>query len=69
MDWLLCVEILSILHIETQEITKLGGCINLSLPGVLALAVHRGRHNFVTILSADQVGCFEEDCSSVLERH
>ena len=64
MNGLRSVEILSVLDTETEEVAQLGGGVDLSLPGVLALTVHGQGHDIVAVLGGDQVGRLEEDAGT-----
>lgn len=50
MNGLLSIKLLGVLHTEAQEVNELGSRVNLSLPGVLALAVHSQSHDIVAVL-------------------
>jgi hypothetical protein len=47
----------------------LSSSINLCLPCILSLAKHSSRHEAVAILSADELGCFEEDGGTIGPGH
>jgi hypothetical protein len=47
---LLSIKLLGVLHTEAEEVNELGSRVNLSLPGVLALAVHGQSHDIVAVL-------------------
>lgn len=59
------VQLLSVVDVEAEEVSKLGSRVDLGLPGVLALAEHGRGHDFVAVLGGDEVGGLEEDGSSV----
>lgn len=61
------VELLSVVNIEAEEVSQLGGGVDLGLPSVLALAEHGSGHDVVSVLGGDEVGGLEEDGSSVVE--
>lgn len=58
---------LGVLDVEPEEVAQLCSRVDLSLPCVLALAQHGGRHDIVSILGRDEVGSLEEDRSAVSE--
>jgi hypothetical protein len=64
---LLSIDLLSILHTEAEEVNQLSGRVNLSLPGVLALAVHGQCHDIITVLGRNEVGSLEEDAGTLSE--
>lgn len=59
------VELLSIVNVEAEEVSQLGGRVDLGLPGVLALAEHGGGHNLIAVLCRDEVGGLEKDGGAV----
>lgn len=61
------VELLGVVNVEAEEVSQLGGGIDLGLPSVLALAEHGSGHDVVSVLGGDEVGGLEEDGSSVVE--
>lgn len=67
MDGLLGVELLGILHAEAEEVTQLCSGVNLSLPCILALAVHSQGHNIVSVLGGDQIGGLEKNAGAFAE--
>lgn len=58
---LLGIEILGILDTKTQEVTQLGGGVDLSLESILSLTVHGQSHDVVTVLGRDEIRSLEED--------
>ena len=67
MDGLLSIQLLGVVDVEAEEVSQLGGRIDLGLPGILALAKHGDGHDVVAVLGGDEVGRLEEDGSSVGE--
>ncbi|KAI6770572.1 hypothetical protein HG530_005201 [Fusarium avenaceum] len=61
------VELLGVVNVEAEEVSQLGGGVDLGLPSVLALAEHGSGHDVVSVLGGDEVGGLEEDGSSVVE--
>lgn len=67
MGGLLSVQILCILDAESEEVAQLSSRVDLGLPGILALAMHRQGHHIITVLGGNQVGRLQEDASAVGE--
>lgn len=67
VDGLGVVELLSVVDVESEEISQLSSRVDLSLPSVLALAQHGGGHDIVTVFARDEVGSLEEDGRTVGE--
>lgn len=65
VDGLAGVQGLGVVDTKAEEVCKLGGGVNLGLPGVLALAQHGGSHDLIAVLVGDEVGSLEEDGSAV----
>lgn len=64
---LLRIELLGILHAEAEEVNQLSSRVNLSLPGVLSLAMHGQGHDIVAVLGRNEVSGLEEDTSPLRE--
>lgn len=64
---LLGEELLGVVDVEAEEISQLGGGVNLGLPCILALAQDRGGHDLIAILVGDEVSGLEEDGGTVGE--
>lgn len=65
---LLREELLGVVDVEAEEVSQLGGGINLGLPGVLALTENGSGHDLVPVLVGDEIGSFEEDGGTIGER-
>lgn len=67
VNGLLGIQLFGILDTKAEEITQLSSRVNLSLPGVLALAVHSKRHNIIAVLGANQISSLQEDAGTLSE--
>lgn len=65
---LLGEKLLGVVDVEAEEVSQLGGGINLGLPCILALAQDSRSHDLIAILVGDEVGCLEENGGTVRER-
>lgn len=66
---LLGVEFLDVLDAESEKVCQLGSRVDFRLPRVLSLAEHGSRHELVSILAGNEVGCLEEDGGLVIPGH
>lgn len=65
---LVSVCFLSVLDVESEEITQFRRSIDLGLPCILSLSDHGCSHDVISVLGRNQICCLEEDSSAVGER-
>lgn len=57
-----------VVTVETEEISQLGGCIDLGLPDILALAQHRGGDELIAVPCRGKLGCPLENSRPIDKR-
>lgn len=68
MNRLLRVELLGVFDTESEEITELRGRVNLRLPRILSLSMHRESHHVVPVFGRNQISRLQENARALGER-